>query len=93
MFGTSAVPDRCGTDRPDPASKVASPSGASASDSHATTWARPGAQAMAGCGCIKVLIAHSDPLISAGLFATLRERRDFKVAVCDPESSVSHSID
>jgi DNA-binding NarL/FixJ family response regulator len=40
---------------------------------------------------IKVLIAHSDPLISAGLSATLRKRRDFKVAVCSPEASVAHS--
>jgi DNA-binding NarL/FixJ family response regulator len=40
---------------------------------------------------IKVLIAHSDPLISAGLDATLRKRRDFKVAVCHPKSTVSHS--
>jgi DNA-binding NarL/FixJ family response regulator len=40
---------------------------------------------------IKVLIAHSDPLISAGLAATLRRRRDFKVAVCKPESTVSQS--
>jgi DNA-binding NarL/FixJ family response regulator len=40
---------------------------------------------------IKVLIAHSDPLISAGLSARLREQRDFEVAVCNPESSVSHS--
>jgi DNA-binding NarL/FixJ family response regulator len=62
------------------------------SNSHATTWAQRDAQAMAGCGGIKVLIAHSDPVISAGLFAILRERRDFKVAVCDPESSVAHSI-
>ncbi|MDB6045492.1 MAG: Transcriptional regulator, LuxR family [Gammaproteobacteria bacterium] len=40
---------------------------------------------------IKVLIAHSDPLISAGLDATLTKRPDFKVAVCNPESTVSHS--
>jgi DNA-binding NarL/FixJ family response regulator len=40
---------------------------------------------------IKVLIAHSDPLISAGLSAALSERPDFKVAVCNPELSVSHS--
>jgi DNA-binding NarL/FixJ family response regulator len=40
---------------------------------------------------IKLLIAHSDPLISAGLAATLRKRRDFKVSVCNPESTVSHS--
>jgi DNA-binding NarL/FixJ family response regulator len=40
---------------------------------------------------IKVLIAHSDPLISAGLDVTLGQRRDFKVAVCNPELTVSHS--
>jgi DNA-binding NarL/FixJ family response regulator len=40
---------------------------------------------------ITVLIAHSDPLISAGLAATLRKQRDFAVVVCSPESTVSHS--
>ena len=40
---------------------------------------------------IKVLIAHSYPLISAGLSARLAEQRDFEVTVCNPESSVSHS--
>ncbi len=40
---------------------------------------------------ITVLIAYSDPLISAGLAATLRRRRDFKVLVCSPESPVSCS--
>jgi DNA-binding NarL/FixJ family response regulator len=39
---------------------------------------------------IKVLIAHSDPLISAGLSARLPEQPDFEVTVCNPESSVSH---
>jgi hypothetical protein len=34
---------------------------------------------------IKVLIAHSDPLLSAGLSAALSMRTDFKVAVYDPE--------
>src|ERR1700730_1516977 len=38
---------------------------------------------------IKVLIAHSDSLISAGLAATLRKRREFKVMVCSPESTAS----
>jgi DNA-binding NarL/FixJ family response regulator len=38
-----------------------------------------------------VLIAHSDPLISAGLAATLRKQRHFEVAVCSPESAVSLS--
>jgi DNA-binding NarL/FixJ family response regulator len=36
---------------------------------------------------IKVLIAHGDPLIAAGLAAVLRKRRDFKAVVCSPESS------
>jgi DNA-binding NarL/FixJ family response regulator len=40
---------------------------------------------------IKVLIAQSDPLISAGLAAALSMRTDFKVAVCDPERSIVHS--
>jgi DNA-binding NarL/FixJ family response regulator len=40
---------------------------------------------------IKVLIAYSDPLISAGLSAALSKRTDFMVAVYDPELSVSHS--
>jgi DNA-binding NarL/FixJ family response regulator len=31
---------------------------------------------------IKVLIAHSDPFIAAGLVALLRKRRDFEVVVC-----------
>jgi DNA-binding NarL/FixJ family response regulator len=38
-----------------------------------------------------VLIAHADPLISAGLAATLREQRGFEVVVCSPESVVSRS--
>jgi DNA-binding NarL/FixJ family response regulator len=41
---------------------------------------------------IKVLIAHCDPLISVGLAAVLRERRDFIVAVCNLGSNVSHFI-
>jgi DNA-binding NarL/FixJ family response regulator len=40
---------------------------------------------------IKVLVAHSDPLVSAGLCATLRKRRDLRVAVRNPESTVSRS--
>ena len=40
---------------------------------------------------IKVLIAHSDPLLSAGLSAALSMRTDFKVAVYDPERGISHS--
>jgi DNA-binding NarL/FixJ family response regulator len=39
---------------------------------------------------IKVLIAHSDPLISAGLAATLK-RRDFEIMVCSSELAPSHS--
>jgi DNA-binding NarL/FixJ family response regulator len=39
---------------------------------------------------IKVLVAHSDPLISAGLCATLQKRQDFEVAACNRESGVSH---
>jgi DNA-binding NarL/FixJ family response regulator len=39
---------------------------------------------------IKVLIAHSDPLISAGLSASLGTQRDFEVAVCNPAPSASH---
>ena len=31
---------------------------------------------------VRVLIAHSDPLISAGLAAILRAQRDFRVMVC-----------
>ncbi len=36
---------------------------------------------------IRVLIAHSDPLISAGLAAILRKRRDFEIVVCSSELS------
>lgn len=36
---------------------------------------------------IKVRIAHSDPLIAAGLAATLNERRDFEVASWGPAST------
>lgn len=42
---------------------------------------------------IKVLVAHSDPLISAGVAASLKEGRDFKVLVCSPESTVWHAAD
>jgi DNA-binding NarL/FixJ family response regulator len=38
---------------------------------------------------IKVLIAHSDPLISAGLAATLK--RDFEIMVCSSALAPSHS--
>jgi hypothetical protein len=38
---------------------------------------------------IKVLIAHSDPLLSAGLSAALSMRTDFKVAVYDSERGIS----
>src|ERR1700730_16678420 len=36
---------------------------------------------------ISVRIAHSDPLISAGLAAVLRKRRDFRVLPPEPEGS------
>jgi DNA-binding NarL/FixJ family response regulator len=36
---------------------------------------------------ITVLIAHCDPLISAGLATVLRKRRDFKAVVCSPAST------
>jgi DNA-binding NarL/FixJ family response regulator len=36
---------------------------------------------------ITVLIAHCDPLISAGLATVLRERGDFKAVVCSPAST------
>ena len=39
---------------------------------------------------IKVLIAHSDPLISAGLAATLK-RRDFEIMVCSSELAPSRA--
>jgi two-component system NarL family response regulator len=38
---------------------------------------------------IAVLIAHSDPLISAGLAAVLRERRDFRVVATERERRAS----
>ena len=36
---------------------------------------------------ITVLIAHGDPLISAGLAAVLQKRRDFKPVVCSPAAT------
>jgi DNA-binding NarL/FixJ family response regulator len=39
---------------------------------------------------IKVLIAHSDPVISAGLAAIFRRRRDFRVVCFAIHGSVSH---
>jgi DNA-binding NarL/FixJ family response regulator len=42
---------------------------------------------------IKVLIAHGDPLISAGLASLLRERGGFDVAVCNPALTVSPATD
>jgi DNA-binding NarL/FixJ family response regulator len=41
---------------------------------------------------IKVLIAHSDPLISAGLAATLRKRPDFEVVGCTGEPAFAHAV-
>jgi DNA-binding NarL/FixJ family response regulator len=37
---------------------------------------------------IKILIAHGDPLIAAGLAATLRQQRDFEVHVCTSASKL-----
>jgi DNA-binding NarL/FixJ family response regulator len=41
-------------------------------------------------GRIRILIAHSDPLIAAGLGATLGRRRDFEVRVCTPPLTEEH---
>jgi DNA-binding NarL/FixJ family response regulator len=38
---------------------------------------------------IKILIAHGDPLISAGLASLLQNRSDFEAVVCDPALTVS----
>jgi DNA-binding NarL/FixJ family response regulator len=38
---------------------------------------------------IKVLIAHGDPLIAAGLAVTLQQQRDFEAVVCSPALQVS----
>jgi DNA-binding NarL/FixJ family response regulator len=38
---------------------------------------------------IKVLVAHCDPLISAGLAVSLRERGDFEALVCSPALTAS----
>jgi DNA-binding NarL/FixJ family response regulator len=38
---------------------------------------------------IKVLIAHGDPLITAGLASTLQRQRDFEAYVCKPASTLS----
>ena len=46
---------------------------------------------MQPCCEIKVLIAHSDPLISAGLSAALSQQSEFTVAVCNPGSSAAYS--
>jgi DNA-binding NarL/FixJ family response regulator len=37
----------------------------------------------------KVLIAHGDPLITAGLAITLQRQRDFKAYVCKPAATLS----
>lgn len=42
---------------------------------------------------IKVLIAHSDPLISAGLAVTLRMHRDFETFICAPVAAKSHATE
>jgi DNA-binding NarL/FixJ family response regulator len=41
---------------------------------------------------IRVLIAHGDPLISAGLAVTLEKRQDFEAVVCSCASTVSHAM-
>jgi DNA-binding NarL/FixJ family response regulator len=41
---------------------------------------------------IEVLIAHSDPLISAGLVATIRKQPDFEVVGCTPESTFAQAM-
>jgi DNA-binding NarL/FixJ family response regulator len=41
---------------------------------------------------IRVLIAHADPLISAGLAAVLREQPDFETLVCSPALAVAHAM-
>ena len=46
---------------------------------------------MAQLSRIKVLIAHGDPLISAGLAVTLRKWREFEALVCSPDLTVSHA--
>ena len=40
-------------------------------------------------GEVTVLIAHSDPVVSAGIVAVLRAFRDFKVIVLGPAETVS----
>jgi len=40
---------------------------------------------------IKVLVAHCDPLISAGLAVSLRERDDFEALVCSPTLTPSQA--
>jgi DNA-binding NarL/FixJ family response regulator len=41
---------------------------------------------------IKVLVAHSDPFMSAGLAAVLGKREDFEVVVAGPTAAVSGGI-
>jgi two-component system NarL family response regulator len=41
---------------------------------------------------MKVLIAHCDPLISAGLAVSLRERDDFETLVCSRELTASRAM-
>lgn len=40
---------------------------------------------------ISVLIAHGDPLIAAGVAATLQTRRDFEAVVCSPALAVARA--
>jgi DNA-binding NarL/FixJ family response regulator len=46
---------------------------------------------MQPCCAIKVLVAHSDPLISAGLSAALSQQSEFRVAIYNPVSNAAHS--
>jgi DNA-binding NarL/FixJ family response regulator len=40
---------------------------------------------MSQASTIKIIIRHSDPLISAGVAAIFREQREFEVAACGPD--------
>src|SRR3984893_15498547 len=42
---------------------------------------------------IKVHIAHTDPLVAAGLVSTLKKQRDFEVAGCNLDSTVCYSTE
>src|SRR5258708_16720256 len=59
----------------------------------ATALSRRNASGMTQPSRIRVLIAHRDQLISAGLASLLRKRRDFESVVCGPALTVSHGRD